>query len=186
MSGHGETAAAAKSGTAAGAQEQSFALQIEFLKLEFQAINEVIKRIDGITQTTKNWAVLIWAGSMSLSLGQPRMRHYVLITAVLPLPFWFVDGWWRSIQRSCIYRSRKISEFLNGPNLVESFKQQRLVDFKVLDVRSVQYEDMPEFRSFISAGRTMRFRDVGGFYLPLMMLSLLLGGALLFVPQLLN
>jgi hypothetical protein len=158
--------------------------QLDFLRLEFQSINEIIKRIDEITQTIKNWTVLIWAGSLSLAFGQAKFRRLIVLTAVLPLPFWFVDGWWRRIQRTCIFRTHKISEFLNGPKLAESFRRRALVDFRVLDVRGVEYKGSADFEAFTGLGRTMRFRDVGGFHLALVMFSLLLGASFIFFPGL--
>ncbi|MGH9761140.1 MAG: hypothetical protein ACREDR_36115, partial [Blastocatellia bacterium] len=56
----------------------SFNYQLEFLKLEFASINEIIKRIDEITQKHKDWAVLIWVGSISLSVSQSGLRRYVV------------------------------------------------------------------------------------------------------------
>src|ERR1700730_16809976 len=130
-------------------QARAFAYQLEFLKLEFGSINEIIKRIDEMTQRNKDWAVLIWTGSISLAISQPSLRRYVWLTAVLPLLFWFLDAWWRRIQRSCIFRIQKISEFLNGPDLVLSFQQQRLVDFHLLDPRSRRYRETEEFKDFV-------------------------------------
>src|SRR6185369_103858 len=104
----------------------SFQYQLEFLKLEFDTINKSIERIDGMTQTIKNWAVGAWAGSIALLFNAKR-PDLIGLTAVLPLVFWFVDAWWRRIQRSFIFRSNKISEFLNGNQLQESFRERRLV-----------------------------------------------------------
>lgn len=156
-------------------RSQSFNYQLEFLKLEYGAINEIIKRIDEMTQKNKDWAVLIWAGSISLIISQENLRRYILLTAVLPLLFWFLDAWWRRIQRTCIFRIQKISEFLNGDNLVESFQQKKLVNFHVLDPRGQQYRNTPEYKDFIGILRTMRFKEVGVFYLGLVFISTALG-----------
>ena len=163
---------------------QCFNYQLDFLKLEYESINEIIKRVDEITQTIKNWTLLIWAGSLSLALGQTNFRQFVILTAVLPLPFWFVDAWWRGIQRTCIFRIRKISEFLNGPSLAESFQQQKLINFKILDPRGLQYRGSDEYKAYSHVGRTMRFKEVGGFYITLVAFSLLLGVLFIFLPQL--
>src|SRR5271165_7184445 len=165
-------------------ESQAINYQLDFLKLEHQSINELIKRIDEITQTIKNWTVLIWAGSLSLALGQAKFRPFIFLTAILPIPFWFVDGWWRRIQRSCIFRSHKISAFLNGPNLAESVLQRKLVDFKVLDVRGVQYKNDDDFKAFISVRHTLFYKEVGGFYGALILLSLLLGICFMLLPGL--
>ena len=86
------------------AREKSFNCQMEFLKLELESINTITGRIDGITQTIKNWCVVIWAGSIALLLAQGQ-KHLIFFTAIVPVLFWFVDAWWRRIQRSFIFRS---------------------------------------------------------------------------------
>ncbi len=166
-----------------GQQTQSFNYQLEFLKLEFDSINEIIKRMDEMTQRNKDWAVLIWAGSISLAISQAPLRRYILLTSVLPLLFWFIDAAWRRLQRTCIFRVQKIAEFLNGPNLVESFRQQKLVDFHLLDPRGLRYRDTEEYKAFSAIRRTMRFKEVGVFYLGLCILSLGLGLFFIFAPQ---
>src|SRR5438128_668129 len=101
---------------------RSLEYQLDFLKLEFNAINEAIRRIDQTTQGTKNWAIGVWAGSMGLSLAHADLRNYVPLTAIVPLMFWFIDAYWRHIQRTMIFRIQLISEFLNGPDLSRSIE----------------------------------------------------------------
>jgi hypothetical protein len=128
-------------------RDDSFQYQLDFLKLEFDTINKSVERIDGITQTVKNWAVGAWAGSIAVLFNAKR-PDLIGLTAVLPLVFWFADAWWRGIQRSFIFRSEKISEFLNGDLLQESFRERRLVGFTLLDPRGRQYADSEEHRRF--------------------------------------
>lgn len=156
-------------------QAQSFAYQLEFLKLEYESISEIIKRIDEMTQKNKEWAILVWAGSVSLAISQPSLRRYVFLTAVLPVLFWFIDAWWRRTQRTCIFRIEKIADFLNGPNLTKSFQQQKLVDFHIVDPRGLKYRDDPAYKKFRTVIGTMLFVEVGGFYFGLSFLSLALG-----------
>lgn len=152
-------------------QKDAFDLQLEFLKVELETVNSAIERIDGTTQATKNWAVGIWAGSIALLLDKD-LPQYITFSAVLPVVFWVVDAWWRRIQRSFIFRSQKISEFLNSDQLFESFAQRKLVGFKLLDPRGWQYHESPEYWEFIRVRRTLWFRSVAVFYLGLMGLSL--------------
>ncbi|HEX5759732.1 MAG TPA: hypothetical protein VF121_11100 [Thermoanaerobaculia bacterium] len=154
-------------------ERDSFDFQLEFLKLEFNAINEVIGRLDGIAQGTKHWAIITWAGSMVLLFNTDQKRLLAL-TAILPVTFWFMDAWWRSIQRSFIFRSQRISEFLNSKRLKESFQQRRLVDFIVLDPRASENEGSDEHRAFTSVVRMARSRSVSWFYLGLILLSFLI------------
>ncbi len=148
--------------------------QLDFLKMELESINAITGRIDGMTQTIKNWCVGIWAGSIAISITE-KHPELVYFTVLFPLLFWFVDGWWRRIQRSFIYRSLKISEFLNSEDLLESFRRNRLVNFKVLDPKGKQYESDPNYQSFRSVFRTMNFHDVGVFYFGLCAISIVAG-----------
>ena len=69
-------------------EKQCLNYQLEFLKLEFATINEAIKRIDQTTQTIKNWTLLIWAGGISLAIGQVRQLGTVLDFDTLANEVW--------------------------------------------------------------------------------------------------
>jgi hypothetical protein len=153
-------------------QNDAFDLQLEFLKVELETVNSAIERLDGTTQATKNWAVGIWAGSIALLLDK-NLPQYVVFSAALPIVFWVVDAWWRRIQRSFIFRSNKISEFLNSDHLHESFAQRKLVGFTLLDPRGWQYSNSAEYWEFIRVRRTLWFKSVAVFYLGLMGLSVI-------------
>ncbi len=163
-------------GTAVSAQlragsSEALEYQLEFLKLEFQSINESIGRIDETTGKVKNWAIITWAGGIAVGLGRPELSHYLWLTGTLPLLFFFVDAWWRRIQRSFIFRNRVISDFLNGPMLMESFRQQGVVGLRLLDPRAKALQDTAEYKDFTSIWRTMRFREVAAFYVGLSLMS---------------
>jgi len=83
---------------------ESFKYQLDCLKSEIELIDRAIARFDGITQTTKNWAIVTWTGSIAIALGQVDLRKYIIFTAVLPLLFWFVDAWWRHLQKRSVFR----------------------------------------------------------------------------------
>jgi hypothetical protein len=153
---------------------ESFLFQLEFLKLEFQAISDIIGRIDNMTEAIKKWTIALWAGSIALAIGND-LKEYVILSVVFPPLFWFIDGWRRRVQRSFIFRRLKISEFLNGENLTKSFGANRLVNFRLLDPRASQYRDTHEYREFTKITYTMRFKEVGVFYSGLMLLSVALG-----------
>jgi hypothetical protein len=169
----------AKSGTTGNTpppddRDEAFAYQLDFLKLEFGHINDAIGRLDETTAKVKNWAIVTWAGSVGLVLGQAQLHPMLWLTSILPLLFLFVDAWWRRIQRSFIFRSQTISQFLNGPALRESFKQRQLIGFVVLDPRAQQLSKSKEYRAFTSVFRTMRFKEVAVFYIGLSLVSLVL------------
>jgi hypothetical protein len=162
------------------ARDDAFAYQLDFLKLEFEHVTEAIGRIDDTTAKVKNWAIVTWVGSVGLVLGQPQFHPILWFTGVVPLLFFFVDAWWRSIQRSFIFRVQVISTFLNGDHLRESFRHRQLKGFVVLDPRAQQMAKSPEYRAFTSVFRTLRFKEVAAFYLGLSLVSFVLWGLLNF------
>ena len=154
---------------------ESLQYQLEFLKIEVETINEVVGRIDEITQATKYWTIITWAGSIALGLGDPTLRPYIVFTAILPMLFWYIDAHWRSLQRRSTFRIAKISEFLNSEQLVESYKQKKLVGFTVLDPTGRQYRGNNEYEKFYSIRHTLGFPEVRSFYRTLVLISLGLG-----------
>ena len=154
---------------------ESFKYQLDCLKIEIELIDRAIARFDQITQTTKNWAVVTWTGSIALVLGRAELRKYIIFTAVLPLLFWFIDAWWRLLQKRSILRQQKISEFLNDGRLSKSFKQQRLIEFTVLDPVGRQYLGTQEYRSATRVGRTLLYTEISLFYGGLAFISLAVG-----------
>ena len=157
-------------------KDAAFRYQLDFLKLEYQSLNETIARIDGTTQTIKNWTLLIWAGSISFSLTREQdLRDYVIFTAIIPLVFWSLDAWWRRVQRQCIFRIELISDFLNSENLFTSFSEKKLINFHLIDHRARKYANKKELIAFSSVWKTVWFGSVAAFYLGLSIMSIGLG-----------
>lgn len=158
------------------AEQDRIDYQLDLLKLEINYIEESVWRLIEVTQTTKNWAVVTWAGSIGLLLGQEaNLSKYVIFTAIPPIIFWFVDAHWRHLQRRASYRGLKIREFLNDERLLESLKQKRLVDFMVYDPTGRQYTGIPEAEKFSSRSRTFKYPELMWFYLPMILISLIIG-----------
>jgi hypothetical protein len=156
--------------------------QLELLKMEIDTIEHIIARMDEMTQTTKNWAVVTWAGSIAIALGQPDLRRYTILTAILPFLFWYIDAYIRRLQARSSFRMARIGEFLNDERLVKSFEQRRLIGFTVLDPTGQQYKGTSEYKKYASIWRTLRFREVMVFYLVLVVVGLGLGLFFLLVP----
>ena len=156
-------------------------LQLDILKQELDTISQIIGRIDGITQTTKNWAIVTWTGSLGFMLAREDLRQYIIITAILPLLFWFVDAWWRRLQGRSVYRTQQIRDFLNGERLVDSFSQLRVVNFTVFDPTGISHKNDPKYKKTVTLRRTLFYKEVGVFYLTLAIISIGLG--LLFIAQ---
>lgn len=162
-------------GQTAPAYPSQLSYQLEFLKLEFDCLIKTVDRLDMIRQSVKNWAFLVWAGSLSVFVSQQDLRQYTAITAFLPPMFWLVEMFWTRIQRRATYRVERISEFLNGHSLAETFSNRRLVGFRVLDPRASQYRKDDAYRNFTAPRRVLFFWEICSFYLGLMALSLIFG-----------
>lgn len=155
--------------------DDGFNFQLELLKQEIVLTDRAIERIDGITQTVKNWAVVTWAGSIAAALGDKELRQFILFTMVLPLIFWYIDGYWRYLQKRSIFRQQKISDFVNSDDFIESFRKKQLMNFVVLDPKGNQHRDTNEYRSTVNLRKTLFYKEVGRFYLSLATVSALVG-----------
>ena len=168
----------------ADSRANSFDYQLEILKIELHYIDRAVWQLIEFTQTTKNWAIVTWAGSIAIVLGQqPEFRKYVGVTAILPLLFWYLDAYWRYLQRRIDFRKLKIREFLNDERLPKSFQQKELVDFTVYDPTGQQYSRTEELRKYASIGLTFRFPEVMGFYFVLALISIALEIFFLLIPS---
>lgn len=165
----------AESSSHSAPQQGAFEFQLEILKMEIKTIDSIIGRMDEITQTTKNWAVLTWAGGLAAALGKEDLRKYIILTAILPFVFWYIDAQWRRLQRRSTYRAHKIREFLNSDALQKSFASSTLVDFTVHDPIGWQYRGTEEYGKWVTMRRTLQYKEIAGFYGSLVLISLILG-----------
>jgi len=155
-------------------QKRSFEYQLDCLKTEIGLIDSTISRMETITQTVKNFALITLMGSVALFLSQAPLQRYVFLSAFLPISFWFIDAWWAHLHRGAVFRLQKISEFVNDGTLSESFKQHALQQFLVLDVTGKQYRDTHEYKNFTSIWRIMRYKEIMFLYGSLIICSFLL------------
>lgn len=154
-----------------------FDYKLEMLKWELTSIDKLLERMDHLAHTTKNWAVLIWAGAISLGLGKEvgNYRPVILFfTSIIPILFWLMDAHFRRLQRRSAYRMEKITDFLNSDDFIKSCQERRLINFRVLDAVGRQYKNDKEYKAFISLKRTMKFPEVRIFYVGLIICSLVL------------
>lgn len=158
------------------AETEGLNFQLAILKDELEHIQNTIARMDEITQTTKNWAILVWGGSILLALGDPVLRDYLFFTAFLPLLFWYIDGRWRYLQRRSGFRAQKISQFLNDGRLTASFQKGKLINFTVYDPIGSQYHvnKDPEYANYVSMRKALSYAEVLGFYGALVLVSIFL------------
>lgn len=156
-------------------QKQSFAFQVECLKMEIDILERSISRRETITQSVKNFAIVSWGAALTVMIGQNDLRKYVIITAILPIMFWLVDAWWLYLYRGDSFRFRKIKEFVNSPDLELSYRQQRLVNFTVLDTSGKQYENTKEYKKFVNFRKILFFKEILLLYGGLITFSLIIG-----------
>jgi hypothetical protein len=158
-----------------GARQESLNYQLDLLKMEIEKIDALIARMDEMAQSTKNWAISLWTGSIAAILTQADYREYLFLSAVPPLLFWYLDAYFRRLQTRSILRMQKIREFLNSEKLTQSFEIGKLVDITVLDPTGTQYRGTKEYKEFASIKRTLQYPEVRWFYLTLIVISLGLG-----------
>jgi hypothetical protein len=103
-------------------EHERFAFQLEILKKELDSIDSSIRKIDDIGNSIKNWAVIVWTGSIAIILRQSELYGYVAFSAIPPLLFMILDAHWRKLQRRFMYRQKLISDFLNSPQLDQAFQ----------------------------------------------------------------
>lgn len=155
-------------------KEKAFQFQLEILKNELDTINKCIDKIDTLTHGFKNWTILLWGGSIILALGKDAtdFKGKFILTAVAPILFWFLDAWWRRIQREFIYRNNDISKFFNNDNYQKSFEQQKIIGLVMYDLRSTNSNSKKNYKDFTSFKRAFLFRSVGIFYFGLILISI--------------
>jgi len=162
--------------------EDAFNFRLEILKKELDSINTSMKKIDDIGNSIKNWAILIWAGSISAILSKTNLHNYMVFTAVLPLVFMVTDAYWRQIQRRFSYRQKQIANFLNSKKLDESFKT-KVLDFKLLDPIAKNASKDEQFKKYTSIIRILTYPTVSFIYIGLSFISLVLTCTLLYFPN---
>jgi len=163
---------------------EPFDFKLEILKWELTSIEKVIERMDNLAQASKNWAILIWAGSISLGLGKDAGNYRPIIlffTSIIPILFWLMDSFYRKLQRRSTYRLERITDFLNSENFTKSCESKNLINFIVLDVVGRQYKDDETYKDFVSLKRTLNFAEVKVFYLGLIICSVVLTVVSIFI-----
>ncbi len=136
----------------------AFEYQLELLKVELDQINSSIRQMDEITKSIKDWAIVTWTFSLGASLSNGSLT-----------PFNWTNGnyssrllacrrsiWTDSIQSRFIYRNKQISDFLNDARLNQSFDEQRLIDFQIMDPMAFKSRGHPDYESNVSISKTLR------------------------------
>jgi hypothetical protein len=165
-------------------KERAFQFQLEMLTKEIDIIDKSISRYDEHGRATRNWAVVIWGGTVVTILSQlTEFRSFVGITTIIPLLFWLIDTRWSYLLRSNMYRMDKISEYLSSEALYKSFKASELIGFWILDPRARKHRGEAEFMKKVNYRRIMlQNKELAYFYGGLMFFSIALGVFFFFQP----
>lgn len=156
-------------------KKECLKFQLDLLKGEIQSIDEIIARMDNITQTTKNWSIVTWVASIGFMLGNEDAKPFLAATAILPITFWIIDATWRRIQQRSIYRSQQIYEFVNDGRLLTAFEKLKIENFTVLDPTGLSHKKEEKYRSYVTLRSTLFYREVWLIYWTLALVSLILG-----------
>ena len=148
-----------------------FEYQFRILEKELDHINDIASRMDNITQTTKNWAIVTWAGSIALCIGNKELWELIYLTGILPLIFLFIDAQWRFLQSRSMHRSIKIREFLNDDRLSKSIQKKEFVDFIVYDPAAKFYKKDEMYKKKVRFKKVFRYKEISFFYFPLTIIS---------------
>jgi len=158
----------------------SFQYLLDILKMEIGIIDHALARIDDITTSHRNWAVVLWAGAMGLALQQPVLQKYIIFTSAIPLLFWVIHMRWLYFLYAFVYREKKIAEYLNGDDFQMSFKQRKIVNFNVLDPPGITHRNEKNYKKEVNMRRAFKSGEIRIFYLGMVFLSLLTGAYFLF------
>ena len=145
--------------------------RLDILKKELDVIDSSIRKIDDIGNSIKNFAIVVWSGSIAILLADRSLHDLLYISGITPLLFLFVDAHWRRNQRRFIYRQGQIRDFLNSSRLDKAFETGSM-DFVVLDPMARDAHKQPSFRKFISMWRVLGFPTVAILYVGLAVLSI--------------
>lgn len=150
----------AKLEQAKAVHDRILAYQLDCLKIEIDLTDKVLARMESITQSTKNWAIVLWAGINTVLLAQESLRPYAYLAAIPVALFWFIDAWWLHLQRGAFVRQRKIAEFLNEGGLEEAVRRGRISGFALLDPYGEKYAGTPEHTAATSVIRIMAYGEL--------------------------
>lgn len=157
------------------AQRQHFAFQLELLKLEIDLIDRNMSRRETVTQAVKNFAIVGWVAAVTIVLGQAELRRFVIVTALLPLMFWFVDAWWLYRYRGNTVRNRIIQDYVNSQDFAQSFQRQQLFNFSLLDISARLHRGTKIYTKHVNFWRVFRFTEMVLLYGGLILISLVIG-----------
>lgn len=104
----------------------------ELLIKELDTIQVSIKNLDDIIFKTKNFAFLIWGGSLYVISDKLHIAddmhigQFFMLSAIIPILFWAMDYRWRKHILQSSKRMKIISLFLNSEEFVKFMSEEKL------------------------------------------------------------
>ena len=170
----------------------------EILKKEIELNDGTIKNLDDLIHKSKNFAWLMWSGSLFLIAVYLKdtdvdQQLLILCTAIIPLLFWIMDFQWRKHLRYASEREKIISKFINSDSFLKIMQDQGVSQFPILDPvgwiytkQSKEAEVMHITKKIPSSYLINRkkfsflqiafYKDAGYYFLTMIIISLVFGG----------
>lgn len=169
---------------------------------EIDQIHDAIKNLDDIIYKTKNFAIVLWSGSLYLIAQHVNATEklfeiakedlLVFCTALIPLIFWAIHFRWQKHLSMTGQRERMISWFINSPAFLAWLKGDETIKFPVYDIPGWLYtkqgnrnqwremkieidEDYLLDHSELSFWKTLLYKDAKWYYSLMAVVSLLFG-----------
>lgn len=148
---------------------QPIDVQIDFLKREYDMIQQEIREIGHRSQSIRNWTITLWSGSVAFSIipSQGNIKSFLLMSAMFPLMFWLQDIRWLQVQRIFIWRGTNIMRFVGSDALVRSINGGVLVEHQSDGLRNdldLLFAADGEGRNFSSFWKVAFFQTNLSFY----------------------
>lgn len=136
----------------------------ERLYLEMMQGN--IERMASNSANCKTWLVTITAGFMAISCSFAELNWWLLLTLLPTTMFWYLDGFYLSLERGMRNRQR---DFLNKQNTVGETSKQLLYNFKPLTKDKDDEEN-----GFVKTTGQWKTKSVLPFYLTLIIVIIVI------------
>ena len=150
----------------------AFEYQLEVLKAELDYTDSAIRQMDEMTKSTKNWAIVTWTAGLGIVLATKSLNPFIGLTVIIPINFWIVDASYRKLQNKFIFRNYQISDFLNDARFKQSFAEQRLINFTILDPKSKGSLKDPSYKKEVNFFNVLRYPSVCFLYIGLIIISI--------------
>lgn len=153
-------------------ENKALQLQVYLLHKSNEITDHAVGRLDDIISKLRNWAVVIWTGSIALAI-QSNEHALIPFTAIIPLLFWFANAYYSQHLLACSYRQKKVAMQFNTTSKVSNiFKRQDFGSFNVFDPLSVMDEDDDDYKSEVNFKNALLLKDSKILYPSLAVLSI--------------